>query len=168
MGKRSCTSNPAVKELEHEEGVALRSSKWRALQVASNTAEMSPLTLRTELPAAFSEEAFPLSKPLFPRFPLQPQRQAKAVKYYVSSVSDEEDENEKNKVVASKKRPDGFHVDPSLTQLALRKPILSITGTRRREAPNHRKLPFGRPIQPAPVLPSLLISRRVILLTNKA
>jgi hypothetical protein len=32
---RSCTSNPTVIELEHEEGDALRSSKRRALQVAS-------------------------------------------------------------------------------------------------------------------------------------
>jgi hypothetical protein len=166
MGKRSCTSN--LIELECEERVALRSSKRRALQVASssNTAAMSLLALRTEPPTALSEEAFPLNKLLWP---VQPQRQAKAVNYSVSSITDDEDENGKNQVVASKKRPDVFHVGPSLTQLALRKPILSTAGTRRREAPNHWKLPFGRPLPPAPRLPYLLISRpRVIPSTNKS
>jgi hypothetical protein len=172
MGKRSCTSNPSVIELEHEEGVGLRSSKRRPPQViASNTgAAMSLLALRTELPA-FSEEAFPLSKPLFP---LHPQRQAKAMKYSVSSITDDEDEDETNKVVASKKRSDVFHVGPSLTQLALRKPVFCAADTRRREAPNHRNgrplppTPFGRPLPPAPLLPSLIMFRRVIPTTNKS
>jgi hypothetical protein len=163
MGKRSCTSN--LIELEYEEG-ALRSSKRRALQVASNTAAMSLLALRTKPPTALSEDAIPLNKQLFP---LQPQRQAKAVNYSVSSITDDEDDNRKKQVVASKKRPDVFRVGPSLTQLALRKPILSTAGTRRREAPNHQKLPFGRPLPPAPLLPYLLMSRRVIpSTTNKS
>jgi hypothetical protein len=156
MVKRSCTSNPAMIELEHEEGDALRSSKRRALQVASNTAAMSLLALRTELPTTLSQEAFSFNKPLPP---LQ-QRQAKSVKYSVSSITDDEDENEK---------PDVFHVGPYITQLALRKPTLSIANTRRREAPYHRKLPFGRPLPPAPLLPSLLVpSRGVIPSTIKS
>jgi hypothetical protein len=154
MGKRSCTSN--LIELEYEEGVALRSSKRRTQLFASNTAAMSLLALRTKHPTALSEDAFPLNKPL--------QRQAKAINY---SVSDDEDENGKKQVMASKKRPDVFHVGPSLTELALRKPLLTTSDTRRREGPNHRNLPFGRPLPPAPLLPSLLMSRRVIPSTNK-
>jgi hypothetical protein len=166
MGKRSCASNPAVIELEHEEGLALRSSERRALQVTSNTAAMSLLALRTELPqSSFSGKAFPLNKPLFP---LQRQRQVKAVKYSASSITDDEEETEKNKVVASKKRPDMFQVGPSITKLALRKPMLSFSDTRRREVPTLRKVPFGRPIPAAPMLPSLLMSRRVIPSTNKS
>jgi hypothetical protein len=165
MGKRSCTSNPAMIELEYGEGVARPSSKRRALQVASNTAAMSLLALRTELPTALSQDAFPLNKPLLL---LQPQRQAKAVSYSASSITDDEDENGKNQVVASKKRPEVFNAPPSLTRLALRKPILSIAGTRRSEAPSHRNLPFGRPLPPAPMLPYLLMSRRVIPSTNKS
>jgi hypothetical protein len=131
MGKRSCTSNPSVVELEREEGVALRSSKRCVPQVASDTAAMSLLALRTELPTAFSDEVFPLNKP---PFPLHPLRQPKAVKYSLSSITDDEDENEKN-VVASKKRPNVFHVGPrTLTQSVLGKPILCIAGSRRREA----------------------------------
>jgi hypothetical protein len=165
MVKRSYTSNPAVIELEHEEGDALRSSKRRAVQVASNTAAMSLLALRTELPTALSAEVFPLNKP---PLPLQLKRQAKAVKYSVS-VSDDEDEHEKNKVIASKKRPDAFHAGPSIIQLALREPTLCIASTIRRVAPCHRKLPFGRPLPPAPLLPSLLVpSRGVIPSTNKS
>jgi hypothetical protein len=161
MGKRSCTSN--LIELEYEEGVALRSSKRRALQVASsNIAAISLLTLRREPPTALPEDTKPL-------FPLQPQRQAKAVNYSVSSITDDEDENGKKQGVFPKKRPDVFRVGPPLTQLALRKPMLPTgVGTRRREAPNHRKLPFGRPLPPAPLLPYLLMSRRVIPLTNKS
>lgn len=160
MGKRSCTSNPAVIELEHEEGVALHSSEQPALQVAStDTAAMSLLALRTKLPTGLSQKAFPLNKPLFP---LQPKRKAKAAKYSVSSITDDEDENGKNQIVAVKKRPEAFHVGPSLTQLALRKPILSIADTRRIESSNHRNLPFGRPLPPAPQLPFLLMSRRVL------
>jgi hypothetical protein len=166
MGKRSCASNPAVIDLEHEEGVALRSSERRALQVASNTgAAMSLLALRTEPPSVFSEEVFPLNKPLFP---LQLQRQVKAVKHSASSITDDEDETEKNKVVASKKQPDMLQIGPSITKLALRKPILSTAGTRRREIPTLRKIPFGRPIPAAPILPSLLIPRRVIPSTNNS
>jgi hypothetical protein len=167
MGKRSCASNPAVIDLEHEGGVALRSSERRALQVASNTgAAMSLLALRTELPSVCSEaEGFPLNKPLFP---LQPQGQVNAVKYSASSVTDDEDETNKSKVVASKQRPDMFQVGPSITKLALRKPILSTAGTRRREIPTLRKVPFGRPIPAAPILPSLLIPRRVIPSTNNS
>jgi hypothetical protein len=162
MGKRSCTSNPAV----IEKAVALRSLERRSRQVASKTAAMSLLALRTELPSVYSEEAFPLNKP---RFPLQPHRQGKAVKYSASSITDDEDETEEKMIVASKKRPDMFRVGhSSLTKLALRKPILSIAGTRRRETPTHRKLPFGRPIPPAPMLPSLLLSCRVILSTKKS
>jgi hypothetical protein len=174
MGKRSCTSNPAVRvELEDVEDTALRSSKRRALQSASNTVAMSLLTLRTELRRACSKETFPLNEP---PCPLQPQRQAIAAKYSVSSITDDEDENETNKVVASKKRPEVFHVGPSLT-MALRKPILYNAGTRRREVPNHRQLPFarslppvpfGRPLPPAPLLPSLLLSRGVIPSTNES
>jgi hypothetical protein len=90
MGKLSCTSNPAPTE----EGVGLRSSERRSRQVASKTAAMmSLLALRTGLPSVLSEEAFPLNKP---HFPLQPQRQGKAVKYSVSSITDDEDETEKN------------------------------------------------------------------------
>jgi hypothetical protein len=152
-------------ELEHEEGFALRSSKRRALQVASNTAAMSLLALRTEFPTALSEEAFPLNKPLFP---LQPQRQAKSVNYSVSSITDDEDENEKGQVMASKKGPDVFRVTPYLTQLALRKPVLSTADTRRRETLNHRELPVGRPLPPPPMLPSRLLSRGVIPSTNKS
>jgi hypothetical protein len=165
MGKRSCASNPAVIDLEHEEGVALRSSERRALQVASNTAAMSLLALRTELPSVLTEEAFPLNKPLFP---LQLQRQLKAVKYSASSITDDEDETDKKRVVASKKRPDMFQVSPSITKLALRKPILSTAGTRLREIPTLRKIPAGRPIPAAPMLPSLLMSRRVIPSANKS
>jgi hypothetical protein len=172
MGKRSCTYNPAA----IEEGIALRSMERRSRQVAffSKTKAMSLLALRTELPSVFSEEtgAFPLKKPHFPR--LQPQRQGKAL----TSITDDEDEIKKNNVVASKK-PDMFRVGhSSLTTLALRKPILSIAGTRRRETPTHRKVPFGRPIPPAlpfgrpipsaPMLPSLLLSRRVIPSTKKS
>jgi hypothetical protein len=160
MGKRSCTSN--LIELEYEEGVALRSSKRRARLFASNTDAMSLLALRTKPPTALSEDAFPSNKPLFP---LQPQRLVKAVNY--SSITDDEDENGKKEVVASKKRPAVFHVGPSLTLLALRKPLLSTAGTRRHEAPNHRKFSFGRPLPPAPLLPSFLMSRRVIPSTNK-
>jgi hypothetical protein len=158
MGKRSCTSNPVV----IEEGVAMRSTERRSRQDAFflKTKAMSSLALRSELPSVFSEETFPLNKPYFP---LQRQRKGKAVKYYVSSITDDEDEAEKNNDVASKKRPDMFRVGhSSLTKLALRKPILSIAGTRRRETPTHRNLPFGRPIPSAPMLPSLLLSRRVI------
>jgi hypothetical protein len=165
MGKRSCTSNPAMIELEYGDCVA-PSSKRRALQVASsNTAAMSLLALRTELPTALSQEAFPLNKPLLL---LHPQRQAKAVIYSASSITDDEDENGKNHVVASKKRPEVFNAPSSLTQLALRKPILSLASTRRREAPSHRNLPLGRPLPPAPILPYLLMSRRVIPSTNKS
>jgi hypothetical protein len=81
MGKRSRTSDPAVIKLEHEKDVALRSSERRFMQVASNTAAVSLLALRTEIPTALSEEAFPVNKPIFP---LQPQRQAEVVKYSVS------------------------------------------------------------------------------------
>jgi hypothetical protein len=155
MGKRSCTSNPAVVELGHEDDVALRSSKRRALQGAFDTAAMSLMSLRTKLPTALSEVALPLNKS---RFPLQPHPQAKAMKYLASTITDDEDENEKNKVVASKKRP---YVGHSLTQMALRKPILSIVGTRNFEGPNHRKLPLGKPLPPPPML-HLLLSRKVI------
>jgi hypothetical protein len=159
MGKRSCASNPAViVELGDEEDAALRSSKRRALQFASNTVAMSLLALRT------SKEAFPLNDA---PFPLQRKRQAKAVKYSVSSITDDEDEPETNKVVASKKR---LHVGPSLT-LALRKPTLYAADTRRHESPLARLLPpapFGRPLPPAPLLPSLLLSRGVIPSMNKS
>jgi hypothetical protein len=165
MGKRSCTSNPAMVELDYGEGFARPSSKRRALQVASNTAAMSLLALRTELPIALSQEAFPLTKPLLP---LQPQRQAQSVCYSASSITDDEDENEKNQVVASKKRTEVFDAPRSLTQLALQKPTLSLAETGQREAPSHRNLPFGRPLQPAPKLPHLLMSRRVIPSTNKS
>jgi hypothetical protein len=171
MGKRSCTSNPAVRvELDDVEDTALRSSKRRALQFASNTVAMALLALRTELPRACSEETFPLNEP---PCPLQPQRQAIAVNYSVSFITDDEDENDTNKVVPSKKRPEVFRV----FTMALRKPILYTAGTRRREVTNHRQLPFARslpaapfarPLPAAPLLPSLLLSRGVIPSTNES
>jgi hypothetical protein len=169
MGKRSCTSNPAVIELE---GDALRSSKRRVLKAASSTAAMSLLAMRTKLPTAFSEEAFPLNEP---SILLHPQRQVEATKYYPSSITDDEGGNEKSKVVASKKRRDVFHdglkilTQPILTQPVARNPISSIMDTRRREAPNHpRMIPLGRPLPPAPLLPFLLLSRGVIPSTHKS
>jgi hypothetical protein len=156
MGKRSFTSDPAIADSGHEVGVALRSSKRRATQSAFNTAATSLLSLRAQLPTAMSEGAFPSNKS---RFPLQAHRQAKAVKH---PITDDEDDNEKHKNVACKKRP---CAGLSLTQLALRKPILSIVGTRHFDVPNHRKLPSGRPLPPPPQLPRLL-SRKVILSTN--
>jgi hypothetical protein len=161
MGKRSCTLNPAVIELEHEEGVALYSSKRRALQVASNTAAMSLLAMGTKLQTAVSEEAFPLNKPAFP---LNPQLKVRALKFHLSSITDDEDENERHK-----ERPGVFHHGPRvLTQSTVRNPIPSIEGTRQREASNHpRKIPFGRPLPPAPLLPSLLLSRGFICSTQK-
>jgi hypothetical protein len=154
MGKRSFASNPAVIELEREEGIAQRCSKRRALQVSSNTAAMSLLAMRSELPAASSEEDSPMNKLVFP---LGPQRQAKSVEYTVSSITDDEDENAKSTVVACKKRPNALHVGPSLTLLALRKPTLSIVGKRRLEAVPTWQLPFGRPLPPAPLLPRNLL-----------
>jgi hypothetical protein len=173
MGKRKSTSYPAVRvEMEDVEDTALRSSKRRALQFAYNSVAMTLLSLRTELSS--SEEAFPLKAPLGP---LQPQRQAIAVKYSVSSITDDEDENKTDKVVASKKLPEVIHVGPSLT-IALRKPILYVACTRRREEPTqHQQLPFaislppaplGRPLPPAPLLPSLLLPRRIIPSANKS
>jgi hypothetical protein len=161
MGKRSCTSNPAVIVELGDEDAALRSSKRRALRFASNTGAMTLLALRT------SKEAFPLNEA---PFPLQLKRQAQAVKYSISSITDDEEENETHKVVASKKRPNVLRVGPSLT-LTLRKPTLYVAGTRRNESPLARLLPpapFGRPLPPAPLLPSLLLSRGVIPSTNKS
>jgi hypothetical protein len=170
MGKRRSISYPAVRvELEDVEDTALRSSKRRALQFASNSVAMTLLALRTEPPRACSEETFPLNEPLCP---LPPQQQVNAVKYSVSSITDDEDENETDKVVASKKRPEVIQVGPSLATIALRKPNLYTAGTRGREVPNHQQLPFarsslppasfGRPLPRAPLLPSLLLTRRVI------
>jgi hypothetical protein len=152
MGKRSYTTNPAVIEAEHEE--ALRSSKRRAVQVAPNTTAIALLALWTEALTASSEVAFPSNESLLP--PQPHHRQARSVEDSVSAISDDEDENKTNIV------PDVFYVDHIgvfLVQPAPRKPILSIAGTRRCEASNYRKLPFGRPLPAAPVLPSSLLSR---------
>jgi hypothetical protein len=163
MGKRGCTSNPAViVELADEEDAALRYSKRRALQFASNTVAMTLLALRTSKEASFPLDEAP--------FPLQLKRQAQAVNYSVSSITDDEDENEKNEVVASKKRSDVLNGGHPLT-LALRKPTLYVVDTRRHKSPLARLIPlapFGRPLPPAPLLPSLLLSPGVIPSTNKS
>jgi hypothetical protein len=117
--------------------------------------------MRTKLPTAFAEEAFPVNEPLFL---LHPQHQVKVLKYYPSLITDDESEIEKYIVVAPKKRHDVFHDGPIiLTQPAVRNAISSIMDTNEGEAPNHpRMIPLERPLPPAPLLPSLLLSRRVI------
>jgi hypothetical protein len=160
MGKRSCSSNPAMIEVEQEEVVALLSSKLRALQAASNTTAMSLMALRTKVPTALSEVVFPVIGPLCPP---QPHRQAKVVKYSLSSITDDEKDENKINIVASSSV---VHISPSLAQLAIRTPFSFFAHTTRCEVPNHRKLPFGRPLPPAPVLPSSLRSRGGIPLTG--
>jgi hypothetical protein len=150
VGKRSYVSDPAVIEVEHGEGVALPSSKRRVVQVASNTTAMALLALRTEVLTTLSEVTFPSNEPLLR---LQPHRQAIVVEDSSSAIAitDDEDDNTKNMVADTMFYV--AHSGLSLVQPAPRNPIFSIAGTRRWEAPNHRKLPHGRPLPAAPMLP---------------